>query len=36
MFNYFKSWYQRNFSNPQVVTLTIFLLTGLGVILFAG
>ena len=36
MFNYFKSWYQRNFSNPQVVTLSIFLLTGLGVILFAG
>lgn len=36
MLQIIKDWYQRNFSDPQVVILLIALLMGLGVILFLG
>ncbi len=36
MLNYLKNWYLSHFSNPQVVTLTLFILTGFMVIVFSG
>ncbi len=36
MFEYLRTWYQRHFSNPQVVTLSLFLLGGFAVVIFAG
>lgn len=36
MLEYLRSWYQRHFSDPQVVTLSLFLLGGFAVVIFAG
>lgn len=36
MIAYLKSWYQRHFSDPQVVILALFLLVGFAIILFVG
>lgn len=36
MFEYIRSWYTRHFSDPQVVTLLLFLLGGLAIVIFAG
>lgn len=36
MLEYLRSWYQRHFSDPQVVTLSLFLLGGFAIIIFAG
>ena len=36
MILYLKSWFERHFSDPQVVILALVLLCGLAVILFAG
>ena len=36
MIDYFRDWFDRHFSNPQVVILAVVLLTGLTVILIAG
>ncbi len=36
MIAYLKNWYQRHFSDPQVVILALSLLIGFAVILFAG
>ncbi len=36
MLEYLRSWYQRHFSDPQTVTLSLFLLGGFAIIIFAG
>ncbi len=36
MIGYIKNWYQRHFSNPQVVILALFLIIGFAVVIFAG
>lgn len=36
MLEYIHAWYQRHFSDPQVITLTLFLLAGFAIIIFAG
>lgn len=36
MFEYFRTWYTRHFSDPQVVTLLIFLISGFAIIILAG
>ena len=36
MLEYLRAWYQRHFSDPQVVTLSLFLLGGFAVVIFAG
>ena len=36
MLEYLRAWYQRHFSDPQVVTLLLFLLGGFATIIFAG
>ena len=36
MLEYFRAWYQRHFSDPQVVILLLFLLIGFAIIIFAG
>jgi len=36
MFEYLRSWYTRHFSDPQVVTLLLFLVGGLSIIILAG
>ena len=36
MINYFRDWYERNFSDPQVITLSLFLLGGFAFVIFAG
>lgn len=36
MIKYLKNWYQRHFSDPQVVILALFLIIGFAVILIAG
>lgn len=36
MIHYLRDWFDRHFSNPQVVILAVVLLTGLAVILLAG
>lgn len=36
MFEYLRSWYFRHFSDPQVVTLLLFLLSGFAIVIFAG
>ena len=36
MIEYIKSWYQRHFSDPQVVILALFILIGFAIILIAG
>lgn len=36
MFEYLRTWYTRNFSDPQVITLVLFLLSGFAVVIFAG
>lgn len=36
MLEYLRSWYQRHFSDPQVVTLSLFLLVGFAIVIFAG
>ena len=36
MIEYIRSWYQRHFSDPQVITLSLFLLASFMVIVFAG
>lgn len=36
MLEYLRSWYNRHFSDPQVVTLLIFLLSGFAIVIFAG
>jgi len=36
MFDYLRNWYDRHFSNPQVVILLLFLLVGFTVVIFAG
>lgn len=36
MIEYLKSWYQRHFSDPQVVILAFFILLGLAIVLIAG
>lgn len=36
MFEYIRAWYTRHFSDPQVVTLLLFLLGGFAIIIFAG
>ena len=36
MIKYFRDWYERNFSDPQVITLSLFLLGGFAFVIFAG
>lgn len=36
MIDYLKSWYQRNFSDPQVVILALFLIVGFAIVFIAG
>lgn len=36
MLDYFKAWFQRNFSNPQVIILSALLLLGFLVVIFMG
>ena len=36
MFEYLRAWYQRHFSDPQVITLTLFLVGGFAFVIFAG
>ena len=36
MFEYIRTWYNRHFSDPQVVTLLLFLISGFAIILLAG
>ena len=36
MLEYLRTWYQRHFSDPQVVTLSLFLLGGFATVIFAG
>ena len=36
MLEYLRAWYQRHFSDPQVVTLLLFLLGGFATVIFAG
>ena len=36
MIEYLKNWYQRHFSDPQVVILALFLIFGFAIVLFAG
>lgn len=36
MFQYLQTWFNRHFSDPQVVILALVLLIGLGIALFAG
>ncbi len=36
MIEYIKSWYQRHFSDPQVVILALFLIIGFAIVLLAG
>lgn len=36
MIEYIKNWYQRNFSDPQVVILALFIIVGFAIVLLAG
>ena len=36
MLEYLRTWYQRHYSDPQVVTLSLFLLGGFAIVIFAG
>ncbi len=36
MIEYIRNWYQRHFSDPQVVILALFIIAGLAIILLAG
>lgn len=36
MIEYLKNWYQRHFSDPQVVILALFLIIGFAIVLIAG
>ncbi|MEM8844319.1 MAG: AI-2E family transporter [Pseudomonadota bacterium] len=36
MIKYFRDWYERHFSDPQVITLTLFLIVGFAIVIFAG
>ena len=36
MLEYFRSWYNRHFSDPQVLTLLVFLLSGFAIVILAG
>ena len=36
MLEYIRAWYQRHFSDPQVIILFLFLAGGFGIVIFAG
>lgn len=36
MIEYIKNWYKRNFSDPQVVILALFIIVGFAIVLLAG
>jgi putative permease len=36
MIEYIKNWYQRNFSDPQVIILALFIIVGFAIVLLAG
>ncbi len=36
MFDYLREWFQRHFSDPQVMTLLVFLVSGFAIVIFAG
>ena len=36
MIEYIRNWYQRHFSDPQVVILALFIIVGFAIVLLAG
>ncbi|MEM7402142.1 MAG: AI-2E family transporter [Pseudomonadota bacterium] len=36
MIEYIRNWYQRHFSDPQVVILALFIIVGFAIVIFAG